>query len=101
MHHFKYKNNKLYCENVDIQSIADKVGTPFYLYSHKTLIDHYSKIKEAFKSIKPIICFSMKSNSNLAVCKALVKAGSGLDIVSGGELFKAMKIKANKYFIQH
>ena len=95
MHHFKYKNKRLYCENVDIQSIADKVGTPFYLYSHKALIDHYRKIKEAFKSIEPIICFSMKSNSNLSVCKALVKAGSGLDIVSGGELFKAKKIGVN------
>ena len=95
MHYFKYKSKRLYCENVDIQSIADKVGTPFYLYSHKALIDHYRKIKEAFKSIEPIICFSMKSNSNLSVCKALVKAGSGLDIVSGGELFKAKKIGVN------
>ena len=95
MHYFKYRNNKLYCESVDIERIAEKVGTPFYLYSHKTLIDHYTKIKQAFKSLRPLVCFSMKSNSNLSVIKALVKAGAGLDIVSGGELFKAKQVKAD------
>ncbi|NQT95260.1 MAG: diaminopimelate decarboxylase [Candidatus Omnitrophica bacterium] len=95
MHHFKYRNNRLYCESVDIETIAEEVGTPFYLYSYKTLIDHYRKIRDAFKGLKPIICFSMKSNSNLSVCRALVKQGAGLDIVSGGELFKAQKIKAD------
>ncbi len=94
MHYFKYKNNKLYCESVSIEKIAKEIGTPFYLYSYKTLISHYRKIKEAFKSLNPIICFSMKSNSNLSVCRALLKAGAGLDIVSGGELFKAKKIGA-------
>ncbi len=95
MHYFKYKKSKLYCESVSIEEIAKDVGTPFYLYSYKTLISHYMKIKEAFKSLKPIICFSMKSNSNLSVCSALLKAGAGLDIVSGGELFKAQKIGAS------
>ena len=95
MHHFKYKNNNLYCESVDIVKIADEVKTPFYLYSYKTFIDHYRKIKDAFKSLKPLICFSMKSNSSLSVCKALIKAGAGLDIVSGGELYKANKIGAD------
>ena len=94
MHYFQYKNNKLHCESVDIQKIAERTGTPFYLYSYKTLIDHFTKIKKAFKSLEPIICFSMKSNSNLSVLKALVCAGAGLDIVSGGELFKAKKINA-------
>ncbi len=95
MHHFKYKNSRLYCESVSIEKIAKEVGTPLYLYSYKTLISHYRKIKEAFKSLNPIICFSMKSNSNLSVCRALLKAGAGLDIVSGGELFKAKRIGAN------
>jgi diaminopimelate decarboxylase len=95
MHHFKYKNNRLYCESVDVQYIAEKVGTPFYLYSHKTLIDHYVKIKKAFKRLNPLICFSMKSNSNLSVIKALVNKGAGLDIVSGGELFKARQVGAD------
>ena len=95
MHEFKYKRNTLYCENVKVRAIAKRVGTPFYLYSHKTLIDHFHKLKEAFSEIDPLICFSMKSNSNLSVCKALLNEGAGFDIVSGGELYKAMKIKAD------
>ncbi len=95
MHEFQYKNNMLYCENVKVRDIAKKVGTPFYLYSHKTLIDHFCKIKSAFKEIDPLICFSMKSNSNLSVLKTLLNEGAGLDIVSGGELYKAMKIVAD------
>ena len=95
MHYFRYRHNRLHCESVDIERIARSVGTPFYLYSHKTLIDHYTKIRSAFRSMRPLICFSMKSNSNLAVCKALINEGAGLDIVSGGELFKARKIGAD------
>jgi len=95
MHYFIYKKNKLYCENVSIQKIAEYAGTPFYLYSHRTLLEHYNKIRDAFRSINPIICFSMKSNSSLAVIKSLVNAGAGLDIVSGGELFKAKKAGAD------
>jgi diaminopimelate decarboxylase len=95
MHYFRYRKNRLHCESVDIGRIAERIGTPLYLYSHKTLIDHYTKIKRAFKSLDPLICFSMKSNSNLSVIKALVNAGAGLDIVSGGELFKAQKVNAD------
>lgn len=90
MHEFKYKNNQLYCEAVRIADIAKKVITPFYLYSYTTLLDHYCKLTEAFSSIRPLVCYSMKANSNLSICRALVKAGSGLDIVSGGELYKAL-----------
>ena len=92
MHEFKYKGNSLYCETISVADIAGDVGTPFYLYSYKTLLDHYQKIKKAFSSVRPLICFSMKVNSNLAVCKALVNNGAGLDIVSGGELYRALKI---------
>jgi len=91
MHEFKYKKNQLYCEGVNIAEAAKKVGTPFYIYSRKTLLDHYRKIKEAFKEFEPLICFSMKCNSNLSLLKILVKEGAGLDIVSGGELFKGLK----------
>ena len=90
MHEFKYKNNHLYCESIKIEDIARKIATPFYLYSYKTMIDHYQKLRRAFSSIKPLICYSMKANSNLAICRALVKSGAGLDIVSGGELHKAL-----------
>lgn len=91
MHEFKFKNNELYCERIRVSDIAKKVQTPFYLYSYKTLIDHYRKIKNAFGTLNPLICFSVKSNSNIAVLRALVKNGAGLDIVSGGELYRARK----------
>ncbi len=93
MHEFKYKENKLYCENVKVIELAIKFGTPLYVYSYKTLIDHFLKLKTAFHEIKPTICYSVKANSNLAILKALVDKGAGLDIVSGGELFRALKAK--------
>lgn len=89
MHEFSFKDNELYCENVRVKDVAAKVPTPFYLYSYKTLIDHYNKIRQAFKPARPLICFSVKSNSNIAVLRALVRKGAGLDIVSGGELYRA------------
>lgn len=89
MHEFRFKNNELYCEDTRVSEIARKVETPFYLYSYKTLIDHYRKLKSAFRPVRPLICFSVKSNSNLAVLRALVKNGAGLDIVSGGEMYRA------------
>ncbi|MFA5256265.1 MAG: diaminopimelate decarboxylase, partial [Candidatus Omnitrophota bacterium] len=89
MHEFIFKDNELYCEDVKISEIAKKVPTPFYLYSYATLLDHYRKIRSAFSAISPLICFSVKSNSNIAILRALVKAGAGLDIVSGGELYRA------------
>lgn len=91
MHDFHYVNRELYCEQVPVKAIADRVGTPFYLYSYKTFTEHLQKIQDAFRSVKPLICFSMKANSNLAILSALVKKGAGLDIVSGGELFRAKK----------
>ncbi|MFH1836962.1 MAG: diaminopimelate decarboxylase [Candidatus Omnitrophota bacterium] len=92
MHEFNYKNGALFCEDVPISDIVKEYPTPFYLYSHKTIMWHFNRIKEAFKEVDPLICFSMKSNSNLTICKLLVNAGAGLDIVSGGELFKALKV---------
>lgn len=92
MNEFRYKENMLYCEDVPLADIVKEYPTPFYLYSHKTLIDHFRKIKDAFKEIDPLICFSMKANSSLNICRALVNEGAGLDIVSGGELYKASKI---------
>jgi len=91
MHDFKFKKDELYCENVRVADIVKKTGTPVYIYSHKTFSDHLSKLQKAFRSVKPLICYSMKANSNLALLKLLVKQGSGLDIVSGGELFRAQK----------
>ena len=95
MHEFTFKDNELYCEDIKVSEIAKKVPTPFYLYSYKTLIDHYRKIESAFSAIKPLICFSVKSNSNIAMLRALVKSGAGLDIVSGGELYRALAAGAD------
>lgn len=78
-----------------MSAIAKKVGTPVYIYSYKTLVDHFRKVREAFAEIDPIICFAMKANSNLAVLRALVREGAGFDIVSGGELKKAKMVKAD------
>lgn len=92
MHDFFYQGNELYCEKVRVKDIVDEVGTPVYIYSHKTFTEHLEKIQKAFKSVKPLICYSMKANSNLAILKTLVSKGSGLDIVSGGELYRAKKV---------
>ncbi len=91
MHDFKYKKNKLYCENIKVEDLAKNFSTPLYVYSQHTLIDHYLKLKAAFSVINPLICYSVKANSNLSILKALIAQGAGLDIVSGGELFRAQK----------
>lgn len=91
MHEFKYKRNYLYCEDIRIRDLAERFGTPLYIYSYHTLISHFLKLKDAFRQMDPLICYSVKANSNLAILKALVDKGSGLDIVSGGELFRAVK----------
>jgi diaminopimelate decarboxylase len=92
MHEFKYINNELYCEATSIGEIAERFGTPVYIYSRKTLIDHYQKIKQAFRTINPLICFSVKANSNLALLKVLANQGAGMDVVSGGELYRVLKV---------
>jgi len=91
MHHFTYREDELYCEDVPVQKIAAEVGTPFYLYSHATLTRHYNAFSEAFADMEKLICFSAKANTNLAVLKLFARAGCGLDIVSGGELFRGLQ----------
>ena len=91
MHEFTYKKNQLYCENTKVLDIVKRHGTPLYIYSYKTIIDHFMKLKNAFRRVDPLICFSVKANSNLTILRSLVKKGAGLDIVSGGELYRALK----------
>ncbi|MBI4335890.1 MAG: diaminopimelate decarboxylase, partial [Candidatus Omnitrophica bacterium] len=81
--------NELYCERVRVADVAKEFGTPIYVYSHKTIVDHYQKLEKALGELRPLICYSIKANSNIAVLKALVNIGAGLDIVSGGELYRA------------
>jgi len=95
MDRFEYRNGELYCEEVSVEEICRDVGTPVYIYSHGTILDHYTKLDRAFSEVDHLICFSIKSNSNLAVIRSLVKVGSGLDIVSGGELYRALKAGAD------
>ena len=91
MHHFTYREDELYCEDVPVQEIAAEIGTPFYLYSHATLTRHFKAFSEAFAGMQKLICFSAKANTNLAILKLFATAGGGLDIVSGGELFRGMQ----------
>jgi diaminopimelate decarboxylase len=90
MHHFHYRGEDLYCEEVPITALAGEVGTPFYLYSHATLTRHFRVFSEAFRDIPHLICFAAKANSNLAILKLFATMGGGADVVSGGELFRAL-----------
>ncbi len=98
MHHFNYKNNDLYCEDTPVSQIAEKVGTPFYLYSHATLIRHYEAFDKAFSGVDHLICYSAKANTTSAILSLLSGMGSGLDVVSGGELYRGLAngMSANK-----
>ncbi len=91
MNFFEYREDELYCEDVPVSRIAKEVGTPCYIYSHATLIRHFQAYDSAFRNIPHLIAFAMKANSNLAILRLMAKEGSGADIVSGGELFRALK----------
>lgn len=91
MHHFQYKNNELCCESVSVTKIAEEVGTPFYLYSHATLKRHFESFNSAFEGMDRLVCFSAKANTNLAILHMFAGMGSGLDIVSGGELYRGLE----------
>jgi len=91
MHHFKYRDNVMFCEDVSIEEISAKVGTPFYLYSYATLKRHFQAFNAAFEDVPKLICFSAKANTSLAVLKIFADMGCGLDIVSGGELYRGLK----------
>ena len=91
MNHFAYHQNQLYCEDVPVQKIAAAVGTPFYLYSHATLTRHLKAFRDAFEKIDHLVCFSAKANTNLAILKLFADRGCGLDIVSGGELYRGLQ----------
>jgi len=91
MHHFHYVNNQLCCEGLPLRRIAEEVGTPVYVYSHATLLHHYRVFDGAFSDIPHVTCFSVKANSNIAILRLLGSLGGGVDIVSGGELFRSLK----------
>jgi diaminopimelate decarboxylase len=91
MNHFEYRDGEMFAEAVPVKRIAREVGTPAYIYSLATLRRHYRVFDQAFAKVPHIVCFSVKANSNLALLKVFANEGSGFDIVSGGELFRALK----------
>ena len=86
MKFFKYKKNKLYCENVKVVDICKNIKTPFYVYSSNAIIRNYNNLRNLMKGMNSIIAYSVKANSNISVLKILAKCGAGADIVSMGEL---------------
>jgi len=90
MDHFSYKNGELYAEDIALRAIAEEVGTPFYCYSSATLERHYKVFSGAFDGVNSLVCYALKANSNLAVIRTLAELGSGADVVSEGELRRAL-----------
>src|SRR6201981_3465632 len=90
VHFFHYRDGHLYCEDVDLVGVAEKFGTPTYVYSAGTILDHYLRLDAALAPLNHLICYAVKANSNRAILKLLADAGSGFDIVSGGELFRVL-----------
>src|SRR5216117_322366 len=90
MHLFRYRDGKLHCEDVDLARVAEKFGTPTYVYSTETILDHYTRLDAALAPLDHLICYAVKANSNRAILKLLADAGAGFDIVSGGELYRVI-----------
>ncbi|OIO04706.1 MAG: diaminopimelate decarboxylase [Desulfovibrionaceae bacterium CG1_02_65_16] len=90
MHHFKMKNGTLFAEDVNVKELARQYGTPLYVYSTATLTRHFQAFDSAFNAVEHLTCYSVKANSNLAVLRLLAGLGAGMDIVSGGELYRAL-----------
>lgn len=91
MHHFEYRDGKLFAEEVSVTKLAEEYGTPLYIYSAATFRRHFEAFDSAFEGLDHLTCYSVKANSNLSVLKMLGEAGAGMDVVSGGELYRALK----------
>ena len=90
MHHFAYRAGVMHAEGVGLVGLAQEVGTPFYCYSTATLERHYRVFADAFADVPSLVCYAMKANSNQAVIATLARLGAGADVVSGGELKRAL-----------
>lgn len=95
MHSFNYKHGSLHCEQVGIESIAESAGTPVYVYSKATMLDHYRRLKNGLSELDLMVCYAVKACSNIAVLNLFAREGSGFDIVSGGELYRVIKAGGN------
>src|ERR1700730_4965094 len=90
MDHFSYRNRILHCEDVPVRRLAETYGTPLYVYSKATLLHHLGQLQKAFPHAPPLICYSVKTNGNLTLCRVMAEAGAGFDVTSGGELYRAL-----------
>src|SRR5438093_8041703 len=88
---FRYRDRILHFEDVRISDLAETYGTPLYVYSQNTLLHHLKQIQTAFAAVEPIICYSIKTNGNLAIGRLMAENGAGFDVTSGGELYRALK----------
>lgn len=95
MESFVYRDNQLFCESVPVARLAAEFGTPLWIYSNAKFLDEYRAIRDAFAAVDPVICYSVKSNSNLSLLKLLNEAGSSFDVVSGGELYRVQQAGAD------
>jgi diaminopimelate decarboxylase len=91
MDHFRYRDRALYCEDVPVRRLAETYGTPLWVYSKATLLHHLSQLQKAFAAVEPLICYSIKSNPNLTLCRLMGEHGAGFDVTSYGELYRALK----------
>ncbi len=91
MDHFLYRDRVLYCEDVPVRQLAETYGTPLWVYSKATLLHHLGQLQKAFATADPLICYSIKSNPNLTICRLMAEHGAGFDVTSGGELYRALK----------
>src|SRR4051812_10386802 len=88
MDQFHYRDNQLYCEDLPVAELAAKYGTPLYVYSQAAILGQLKALQEAFAEVDPLVCYSVKANSNLGILKVMAEHGSGFDVVSGGELYR-------------
>ncbi len=91
MHSFRYVQGRLNCESVDLEALAEKHGTPLYVYSKETITDHFKRLDHGMERLDHLVCYAVKANSNLAILQTIAELGGGFDIVSGGELFRVLK----------
>src|SRR6266571_4424143 len=94
MDHFSFRERRLHCEQVPVRQLAETYGTPLYVYSKATLLHHLRQLQAAFAAVRPLICYSLKTNGNLTLCRLMAESGAGFDVTSGGELYRALKAGA-------
>ncbi len=95
MDYFRYRQGRLFCEEVSVADLAATHGTPLYVYSARTAAEHYRKVRDAFSRVPTLVCYSIKANSNLSICNLLRKEGAGFDVVSEGELHRVLAVGAD------